>query len=67
MNPLLAMNDISKTFPGVRALDDVSFDVGTGEIFGFLGPNGAGKTTVMRMLTAFLPPTTGRDPLQRLC
>ena len=39
---------------------DLSFFVPEGQVLGFLGPNGAGKTTVMRMLTAFLPPTTGR-------
>ena len=44
------------TFPVVR---DVTFNVERGEILGFLGPNGAGKTTTMRMITGYLPPTSG--------
>lgn len=43
----------------IRAVDDISFDVKKGEIFGFLGPNGAGKTTTIRMLTGVLKPTKG--------
>ena len=49
-----------KDFPGsVRAVDDLSFDVEPGEIYGLLGPNGAGKTTAMRLLSALLEPTSG--------
>lgn len=43
-----------------RALDNVSFEVKTGEIVGFLGPNGAGKSTMMKILTCFIPPTGGK-------
>lgn len=49
-----------KSFGDVTAVDDVSFTVKTGEIFGFLGPNGAGKTTTMMILTTLLKPTSGR-------
>ena len=54
---------LSKQYPTVRAVDRLTFGVDRGEIVGFLGPNGAGKTTTMRMLTTFLPPTSGRATL----
>ena len=50
---------ISKVYGTQRALDNVSFEVKTGEIVGFLGPNGAGKSTMMKILTCFIPPTAG--------
>jgi len=50
---------ITKIFGTQKALDEVSFEVKKGEILGLLGPNGAGKTTLMRILTCFLPPTSG--------
>jgi ABC-2 type transport system ATP-binding protein len=50
---------LSKVYDNTPALTDVSFNVEKGEILGFLGPNGAGKTTTMRILTGFLPPTSG--------
>jgi hypothetical protein len=46
-------------FGPVRALDDLSFEVAEGEVFGLLGPNGAGKTTVIRVVTTLLPPAAG--------
>jgi ABC-2 type transport system ATP-binding protein len=52
--------DLTKKFGGFTAVDQISFTVERGEIFGFLGPNGAGKTTTMRMLMGLLPPTSGR-------
>ena len=51
--------DLSKKFGDFTAVDQVSFTVRRGEIFGFLGPNGAGKTTTMRMLMGLLQPTSG--------
>ena len=51
--------DLSKKFDGFTAVDQVSFAVQRGEIFGFLGPNGAGKTTTIRMLLGLLAPTAG--------
>lgn len=56
---MIIAESLSKKFPGRLAVDQVSFEVGKGEIVGFLGPNGAGKTTTLRMLTGFLPPSSG--------
>jgi len=50
---------LTKIYPGKRAIEDVSFQVGRGEIVGFLGPNGAGKSTTMRILTGFQPASLG--------
>lgn len=50
---------LTKSFPGVRAVDDLSFDVRAGEIFGLVGPDGAGKTTTLRMLAGIMPPDAG--------
>lgn len=54
---------LSKIFGSVSAVDRISFEVGRGEVVGLLGPNGAGKTTTMRLLTTYLPPTSGRASL----
>ena len=51
--------NLTKVYDNTPAITDVSFTVEKGEILGFLGPNGAGKTTTMRILTGFLPPTSG--------
>ena len=51
--------DLTRTFGAFTAVDHISFDVRTGEVFGFLGANGAGKTTAIRMLTGLLQPTAG--------
>jgi ABC-2 type transport system ATP-binding protein len=56
---LIEVDHLSKSFGKARAVDDISFSVGRGEILGFLGPNGAGKTTTMRILTGYLPATSG--------
>jgi ABC-2 type transport system ATP-binding protein len=56
---LIEVDHLTKNFGKVRAVDDISFSVGKGEILGFLGPNGAGKTTTMRVLTGYLPATSG--------
>ena len=57
--PAVRVSGLTKRFGAFTAVDDVSFEVGTGEIFGFLGPNGAGKTTTIKMLTGLLQPTSG--------
>lgn len=60
MTALVDVANLVKVYPdGTRAVDDVSFDVQEGEIFGFLGPNGAGKTTAIRILVTLLPMTSG--------
>jgi ABC-2 type transport system ATP-binding protein len=58
--PAVVAEELSRTFGSFTAVDDVSFDVRPGEIFGFLGPNGAGKTTTIKMLAGLLAPTSGR-------
>ena len=55
----LSVSHLSKAFGTRLAFDDVSFDVGRGEVFGFLGPNGAGKTTTVRTLGTLIAPTAG--------
>ncbi|WP_329235466.1 ABC transporter ATP-binding protein [Actinoallomurus sp. NBC_01490] len=56
---MIEFNHVSKTYRGVRALDDVSFTVGPGCVTGFLGPNGAGKSTALRILVGLARPTSG--------
>jgi ABC-2 type transport system ATP-binding protein len=56
---MIEVSHLSKRYRELKAVDDVSFQVQSGEILGFLGPNGAGKTTTMRILTGVLPPTSG--------
>lgn len=56
---VIAVNKLSKRFGAITAVDDISFSVPEGELFGFLGPNGAGKTTTIRMLTGLLTPDAG--------
>src|ERR1035438_9669422 len=55
----LEVEKLRKCFGSFCAVDDVSFSVGHGEVFGLLGPNGAGKSTLIRVLTTLLPPTSG--------
>ncbi len=55
----IKVNNITKTYGNQNALNDVSFEVNSGEIVGFLGPNGAGKSTMMKILTCFIPQTSG--------
>jgi ABC-2 type transport system ATP-binding protein len=55
----IAAEGLTKSFPGVRAVDALSFDVRAGEIFGLVGPDGAGKTTTLRMLAGIMPPDAG--------
>ena len=56
---LLEVTHLRKTFGNLIAVDDISFEVRTGEIFGLLGPNGAGKSTTMMMLTGLIVPDAG--------
>jgi ABC-2 type transport system ATP-binding protein len=58
-SPAISVERLSRRFGDFVAVDDVSFDVGQGEIFGFLGANGAGKSTTIRMLCGLLRPTSG--------
>jgi ABC-2 type transport system ATP-binding protein len=55
----IEVNNLSKHFKNIKAVDNINFSVFKGEVFGFLGPNGVGKTTTIRMLTGVLKPTTG--------
>ncbi|RLB01372.1 MAG: ABC transporter ATP-binding protein [Deltaproteobacteria bacterium] len=57
---MIAVDGITKYYGPKLAIDGISFEVKQGEILGFLGPNGAGKSTTMKIITAFMPPTTGR-------
>ena len=57
---MITVENLTKAFGPKLAVNDVSFTVGRGEVLGFLGPNGAGKSTTMRMITGFIPPTSGR-------
>src|SRR5436309_6095326 len=57
---MIRITNLVKKYGEVSAVDDISLDVGKGEIFAFLGPNGAGKTTTIKMLTTLLTPTSGR-------
>ena len=63
---MIRVQHVVKKFGDFTAVDDISFEVETGEIFAFLGPNGAGKTTTIRMLTTLLQPTSGTLELNGL-
>jgi len=56
---MIKARSLSKNFGSITAVDNLSFEVGSGEVLGFLGPNGAGKSTTMKMLTGFLSPSSG--------
>jgi ABC-2 type transport system ATP-binding protein len=60
MSKAIEVSELVRDYDQFRAVDHISFDVESGEIFGFLGPNGAGKTTTVRILTTLLEPTAGR-------
>ena len=55
----ITVSNITKVYGTQKALDNVSFEIRPGEIVGLLGPNGAGKSTIMKILTCFIPPTSG--------
>jgi len=56
---MLDVKGLSKNYGPIKAVDNISFKVEKGDVIGFLGPNGAGKTTTMRMITCFIPPSSG--------
>ncbi|CAN5251517.1 ABC transporter ATP-binding protein [soil metagenome] len=56
---MLKLESVSRHFGGLKVLQDVSFEIPSGGIFGLIGPNGAGKTTVINLITGLLPPTSG--------
>ncbi len=56
----IVVENLTKTYGKQNAVDHISFKINSGEIVGFLGPNGAGKTTTMKILTCYLPPTSGK-------
>jgi ABC-2 type transport system ATP-binding protein len=68
---VIQVEHLTKRYGGVTAVEDVSFEIASGEVVGFLGPNGAGKSTVLRILAAFMPPSAGTvrvagvDPMRR--
>ena len=57
---IIEVNNLSKNFKDLKAVDNISFTVNQGEVFAFLGPNGAGKTTTIKMLTTLLHPSSGK-------
>ncbi|MBW2260877.1 MAG: ATP-binding cassette domain-containing protein [Deltaproteobacteria bacterium] len=57
---MIEVTDVTKFYGPIKAVDSLSFRLERGEVLGFLGPNGAGKTTTMKILTCYMPPTTGR-------
>jgi ABC-2 type transport system ATP-binding protein len=56
---VISVSNLTKVYGQTLAVDNISFEVGKGQIVGFLGPNGAGKSTTLRMLTCYMPPTSG--------
>lgn len=63
---MIRVHNLSRAYGAVKAVDDVSFAIGDGEVVGLLGHNGAGKTTIMKMLTGYLEPTAGRIEVNEL-
>ena len=59
MDPVLKIENLSKRYPGVRALDQVNLEIAPGSIFGLLGPNGSGKTTTLGIVLDVLRPDSG--------
>src|SRR6516165_1598524 len=59
MRMMIQVDNLTKYFGSILAVDHISFQIERGELVGFLGPNGAGKTTTLRILTSYLPATSG--------
>ena len=57
---MIQLSQVTKAYNGVKAVDNISLSIPSGQILGFLGPNGAGKTTTMRMITCYMPPSSGK-------
>ena len=64
--PIISIQNLTKDFGPVRAVDDLSFDIDEGKVVGFLGPNGSGKTTTLRSLVGLVTPTTGSATINGL-
>ena len=64
MDTLLSLQHLKKYYATQKAVDDISFDIEKGSIFGLLGPNGAGKTTLLRMITGIFYPDEGQIMLE---
>jgi len=62
----IQVKDLTKIYGAQKAIDQISFEIETGEIVGFVGPNGAGKSTTMKILTGFIPPTSGNAKINSL-
>lgn len=62
----IQVNNLTKIYGEQKAIDEISFEIKTGEIVGFVGPNGAGKSTTMKILTGFIPPTSGEAKINNL-
>ena len=56
---MIQVQNLTKDYGQLRAVDNISFTIPKGEIVGFLGPNGAGKTTTLKIMTCFMPPNAG--------
>ena len=63
---MIEVEQLTKYYGFLPAISDLSFSIGQGEVVGFLGPNGAGKTTTLKILTCFLPPTSGKARINGL-
>ena len=59
MSAIIRISNLTKDFKDVRAVDDLSFTVNSGEVYGFLGQNGAGKSTTIRMILTLIRPSSG--------
>jgi ABC-2 type transport system ATP-binding protein len=63
---MITVKELTKTYGTQKAIDNIEFQIGAGEIVGFLGPNGAGKTTTMKIITCFMPPSSGTVEVDQL-
>ena len=62
----IQVKELTKIYGEQKAIDQISFEINTGEIVGFVGPNGAGKSTTMKILTGFIPPSSGEAKINDL-